>query len=667
MSLNSILPSNEAQELQALVDSLSLEEREVALSIINQFQETGDSSILESLWSIDYERKPVGILEFMNDPYYLGNTFGKRLYPAWIPHLQNIFSPESRAIEIVLSGAIGIGKTNISIACMLYDLYKLLCLRNPQAYYGLTPNTRIVFALFNVTLTLAGNVGLQIWTDTIKESPYFREIATVNPRSVNSILFPKKIDILIGSRFSHSLGQAIYSALLDEANFGHTSAGMSKAASETSKSQVIESYTNIYQRMESRFKGVSGIPGHLYLVSSKRSQSDFLEDYVRKNKGKLTTYIVDEPRYKIKTQVYDEASDRIIPIYSSNETFRVLIGDQIIDSRILRDDEEPPAGYHVEEVPIDHLYSFESNVDDAIRNICGISLFSESSFVTNRDRFRRSINLERKNPVTKETCLLSFDGDDQVRDFILEDELKAGVEECSNSRAIHIDIGVSGDALGFAMSHINGIKKVKNIDMELKTVETNEYTYKVDLMLRLKYQDKDQLPLAKVARFIMYLKDELQVPIGFVSCDGYQSTYMLQLLRANYVETGVISVDRTADAYNLLRNVHYEERIDIPMHDIYNNEMFGLVKDNAKDKVDHGSSNPDGSKGSKDLADAVAGSVYSLTHNKAFQSQVNILKADQIIDMMEVIEKENRMAANAPQSLQQQLFGDAEDDEDEYY
>jgi hypothetical protein len=678
-----------------------------------------------------------------------------------------------------LTGSIGIGKSNIAAVILLYDLYKLLCLRSPQSYYGLTPTTKIVLAIFNITLDLVGAVGLQIWTDNIASSPFFQEIIDFNPRSPEAIKFPKNIDIVVGSRFKHSLGSAVFcftgdtkisllngtevrmdelvpgnkywiyssdkhgsmvpklatalgitkyvkelqvvildngaierctpdhpwrmrdgtyrradelaegdslmpldkrlthkvlasftiqlrepipvydisvpdthnfalssgvivhnSAFLDEANFGIGSEDVGKKGGNVG--QVYETYLSLLRRMESRFLEHGGkIPGHMILVSSKKSKNDFLERHIKKNRSKPTTYVVDEPIYKIRTHKYDDSSEKYIPLYSG-ETFRVMVGDQRKDSKILEPGELVSPGYRVEQIPIEYFSSFEKDIENSLRDISGISLYSESSFVLNRDLFRRSINYKRFNPFTKDYVELTFQGSDKLSDY-LENWFKSYINKVSVPRAIHIDIGVTGDALGIAMSHISGKKLVSRMNIDLEYSDTMEYTYKTDFLLRVKYEDGDSLPLFKISQFIVELRDVYGVDIGWISADGYQSTYLLQLMRAKGFNTSIISLDRNPDGYQTLKNAHYEGRIDVPVYEIYVVEMLSLIQDNITYKVDHQDTNIDGSNGSKDVSDSEAGTIHSLTINKIFSDYANSPSSGDLEKIMDSMEESRKL------------------------
>ena len=96
----------------------------------------------------DYNEIPVSIDEFLENPEYLGKVFnnGASIYPFWRDTLHMIFHDNpDHAHEIALTGAIGLGKSTIAAIAMMYQMYRVLCLKDPQKYYHLTNNAPIVF------------------------------------------------------------------------------------------------------------------------------------------------------------------------------------------------------------------------------------------------------------------------------------------------------------------------------------------------------------------------------------------------------------------------------------------------------------------------------------------------------------------------------------------
>lgn len=61
---------------------------------------------------------------------------------------------------IILTGAIGIGKSTFAVVCLLYMLYRLLCLHDPYTYYGMQAIDKITISLMNITIENAKGVAL---------------------------------------------------------------------------------------------------------------------------------------------------------------------------------------------------------------------------------------------------------------------------------------------------------------------------------------------------------------------------------------------------------------------------------------------------------------------------------------------------------------------------
>jgi intein/homing endonuclease len=124
--------------------------------------------------------------------------------------------------------------------------------------------------------------------------------------------------------------------------------------------------------------------------------------------------------------------------------------------------------------------------------------------------------------------------------------------------------------------------------------------------------------------------DPSYVANGFVSHNSFD---MLQRLRDMGFTAEIQSVDRNSQPYRDLRQAMNEGRVHIPYPahltptecgsreealrrvTLYQ-ELTGLEHDVHQDKVDHRETNPDGSRGSKDAADAVAAAVFKCLTDK---------------------------------------------------
>ena len=107
----------------SVLDSLSPEEKALAMEILKEYSESGESEILDNLKFRDYEEIPVDVDTFLDDPHYLGQGLwitdeftGERrctVFPYWREVLKKIFPDNTTTAvnTVVLAGAIGIGKT----------------------------------------------------------------------------------------------------------------------------------------------------------------------------------------------------------------------------------------------------------------------------------------------------------------------------------------------------------------------------------------------------------------------------------------------------------------------------------------------------------------------------------------------------------------------------
>ena len=199
---------------EEIISALSPAEKDAIKKIFEEFKNSGSSELYEEMIEEDYEEIPVDIDTFIENDYYIGKVTqqGTTIYPYWREKLRQIFDPNNNFNEIIFTGAIGLGKTTIAITAMAYILYQLLCLKNPQKFYGLQGNSKIVLAFFNVNLDLSYGVAFKKLQSMLMESPWFLEHGTVVGREEkNKRYYPDKgIEFKVGSQDTHGLGQDIF-------------------------------------------------------------------------------------------------------------------------------------------------------------------------------------------------------------------------------------------------------------------------------------------------------------------------------------------------------------------------------------------------------------------------------------------------------------------------
>lgn len=569
-------------------DTNSLSDDQVADWLRRQEEEIsafGYSPTVEDLWKIDYDQQPVPIREFIESDEYLGNVT-RDLQESWKADLESIFSPESRVVTLILTGAIGTGKTTVAYISALYKLYCLSCLKDPAAFYGLLPGSRIVFGTFNITLhrTDTGYEMVKYWSD---QSPYFQKHCPRTKRPDSPILFESK-NILwdVGSLDTHALGENMFTFIMDEANF------FKRSADPNEKTRAHKLYRQAGMRLVSRFQRYGQIPGLRIVISSKKLQDSFLEEQIA-----LTTKDIDIARTtKVISKPLWEAKD---PKIYSGQKFRVAVGDASISSRILEDDELAP-GFKVIDVPIELKSHFVADIELALMDLAGESIVGSHSFFTNRESIAAMFRPSRKHPfdtVEISDCGIDIKGGNaqgaELKHHFLTDLMFKTFRsrlvprlDPNAKRFCHIDIGLTNDALGMSIAHVQK--------------SANDYKIVIDIVLRIVAPPKQEIDLEQIVKFLKYLR-ECGMSIACVSFDRYESRFIIQQLTKAGFKAGQLSI--VEEHYKMYRTLLFERKIDCYDYFPLQREMLELRKGEDGRRPEHP---PDGHD---DVCDSVCGAI----------------------------------------------------------
>jgi hypothetical protein len=572
-----------------------------------------------------YECMPVDILTFVNDPYYLGATYGGKLFKIWEDTLKQIYPVPmfSPYYEVILSAAIGAGKSTVSTIGMLYDIHKLFCLKNPQEYYGLTQNTTIAFSLFSATLSLATDVNWTSLVDALRESPYFCENLTDskvldNNAKTSMIPLTKNIGLQIGSNFKHTIGKAVFGSLLDEASF-QSKTGENDQAQKT--------YDALSSRADSRYANsilINPLPGHQWLASSPKLATDFLAIKVKKSEGRKGVLVKK-----------DIALWHAKPHLLSGDVFHVLVGDKEIQSMIVNDvNTIPPEQRHrLHPVPEMFRGSFEDDIDLAIMDKLGLSISSASNLFKTSEGIIKAMVYE--NPFRREVIdTLTFGGSDSIMDYMDKSYFR-NLRDAQYNRFIMLDAGVTGDTYGITGGYAKPVSN--DIIQESDYAQANR-TYHVDFSIGVKAIKGQRINFQKIRNFIMYLVKELGYPLYKVGADQFQSEDMLQFFTLSGFETEKISVVTDPTVYENTRDSIESGNLYLTKHLKLESELSNLRKVYVNRKAGYKGKNyiyDHPQDGSKDISDTVAG-FYKMASNST--NLFNTVK--RIADFFEVSETE---------------------------
>lgn len=588
------------------LNGLNEKEKELVLKILEEYSNKGSSDQLDKLVYDDYEEIPVTISEFLHNKDYLGNALynieGKfTLFPYWEEKLKDIF-PDNISTKyntIIFTGAIGLGKSTIAVICLLYLLYRLLCLKDPYLYYGLQPIDKITISLMNITIENAKGVALDKLNQMILSSKWFMSHGEISGRTNLNYVPNKHIELITASGNNQVIGRAIFANFSDEVNFGLTS------DVEKLKKQYKQLISQIDARMRSRFLRGTYLPTLNIIASSKNSEQSFLESYIntKKENESNTTLIVDEPQW-----VVDNRKD-------SKEHFFVAIGNKFLANELLpknapKDliEEYKARGYSILEVPIGYYESFLDNIDSALTDIAGIATAASLKYISGIRWNEIKVNNYR-NPFIKEILEIGNGKDDitQYQEFFDLSLVPSNLR--SRPMYIHLDMSKTGDNTGIAGTWIIGKRpKIEGED------SSRELFYQVAFDVAIKAPKGYEISFDKHRSFIRWLREQGFVIRG-ISCDTYQSAQIQQQLKADGFNVETISVDRLDSEskiclpYAYFKSTIYDRRLIVYSEgsELLTDEILGLERQ-SDGHINH----PEGgTRGSKDISDCICGSLWN--------------------------------------------------------
>lgn len=539
-----------------------------------------------------YRFVPPTIDQFLDEEEFLNHPdlrIGKEIYPYWRKALRIIFPDpfSSPYFQVAVTGAIGIGKTTLGLVGASYDILKLLYLADPHKKYSLIPTTKIVYMIFNVTLNLASSVLYDTIIEWVLTAPAYKKFIIKKPT-----LFDHRVDIVVGSREHNALGMAVFGSIIDELNF-----------QDKISNQAERNYNAIFNRMSSRFMKGGKLPGHIWLLSSRRKESDFLEQLIDKTRGMSGTVVFEGSLWEIKPPEVLRLSGKYFLVYAGDDTKDpFIIGDEnsvevfnksykLDETRIIR-------------VPVEFRDQFELDLIGSLQNIAGVSTRGVYKFFPSIEVINSAMT--ENNPVYREIVRLSFkdDSDFLLKYFDVEQLQSLGY----SPRYIHIDLGITNDKTAISSFQIvDWVRRIRRDPQSGLINEVYDPIYKQDFVVYVESYPGEEVPIFKIRDFISDLI-KIGYPVAKVSADGFQSRQLLQEINYLGIPTEIVSVDRTKNPYQQFKIDLYDKRIHLVKSNRLKDELNNLM--NYKGKVDHPP------QGSKDGADATVGAYWSLYNDK---------------------------------------------------
>lgn len=583
-------------------------------------------SYLDYLYELDYKERPVSIDEFLDNNQFLGTLTagGKNVIPIWRATLKDISVEDSKYLDI-LTGAIGTGKTTTAIEGLAYVMHRVLCLRDPWQYFKKIGGGKMAIVFFNLTKSLGESKGFNLLQSCLLSSSWFKSRGIVcgsekNPR-VDFPIFEYKLASPQAQGFGF-IGENVIAAIMDEVD--------SPIASEPQKKRIISAFESVFRRFESRFVFDGQSIGRLFLVASKQEQLSFLNTFIIKMKGAKEVYVKDIAIWEAR-----DKSDY------SGEKFLLSLGDTFTPPIILNSEEEATnaksAGFQIIEIPVEYRQHFERDTVGSLRDLAGISTshLRKTKLFASESVLMKCYDKSKPNPVKVNTIEIGLKDEIDLINYI---DFSAIRTQRRIPRYVHIDIAFSRDALGLGMSCISGWTKI-NTMLPDGTFKTKKLPVaETDLAMRIKARPGDQIPLHKIRKLILDLKEVQKFNIEKVTFDlKIASADSMQILDWSGIQCESLSMDKNPQMYRGFRDLANEGRWVCFFDPFLHFELSNLEDDPVKNKIDHPDEVRDiqlidgGTKeiilsGSKDKADGVAGSVMKAIEECKDPPDIEVMK-----------------------------------------
>lgn len=510
-----------------------------------------------------YRYPMVSIDTFIDHPDFLG--VGDFIYPEVRRITKEIVSGDW--VEALFVAGIGSGKSVTSQVLAVYNAYKLLCLRNPFSFYKLIKDKPIAIINMGPTASQALNVTFAGIKKFIENSPWFRGFTpTILGQSIRFV--EDGLYLFSGnSKSTTALGYNVFCGILDEAAF---------YLDNDNKNVAEEIYASLQRRIVSRF----GMDGLLVMISSPRYEQDFVMKTLEESKLLKNRYYAQLPTWKCKPL---EKQDVAGKFFFNTKSGRIITPEeaiQINDTTFLSD-ETFDSEKIVWEIPGDYLNSFKADGDKAKRDFGAVPSKSLQAFLPHVDLVNKIFN-GKPSPVKKEGGYV-FDARPLRKEYF-----------------IHVDLALNkngkGDKAGFAMAHVDEVIIEPETGYRKKKIV-------VDLAEQILAGPTGEILFSDVRNRIYALK-AMGYSISLCTFDNFQSAEMHQILKRYGIKTDYVSVDRTIDPYQCLKEFIYMEALECHDCPELREELIRLELKKGM-KVDHPPNF------SKDLADAVTGAVYN--------------------------------------------------------
>lgn len=546
------------------------------------------TDFLEALSDDEFDEMPVDIKTFLYSKDFMGLPYLSPIQEDIIERGSQVYKKETliklygrekgneiwthgTTVNLLLMLGKGSGKDFVSRILCCYSVYKLLCLKDPAAYYGKPSGDAIDIVNMAINARQAINVFFNGLLKDIKNCPWFEGKFS---NRANDITFDKSITIhSLHSSYEAAEGLNIMIVVLDEIDGFET------------EGQSDKIYDALHGTVMSRFPDI----GKVIALSFPRTKDGFMmRTYNDAVTDKETT--THEHTFRLNEEIelgtdpdneftVQWTEDRVIGYKYSNffalkaPTFRVNPTRQIDDYKM----------------PFykDH----QKGTQDTLMRVCANPPdHDETSFFKNHDKLERLF----KEPNGYDAGIIRLQQDFESEFYI------------------HVDLSKVSDRCVVAMGHVD---RWESVNMGALQSEPQPHI-SVDLFRVWEPTRKDPVDHGEVRDFIVDLSKRFNVRL--VTFDQWGSFEMIEHL--NKVGIEAIKNSLARPEYQEFAVVVGEERLSAPYDERLLKELKNLII-NASGKVDH----PKGKDHYNDISEAVCGVIVNCVENSTANSDFKMV------------------------------------------
>jgi len=548
------------------------------------------SDIIDMLDGEEFDEKPVSLRDFVTDEKYLGLPELSEYQYTLIEKSSQVYKESTliklfgeeeghrmfkqTANEVVAQLGKGSGKDYCSTIAVSYIVYLLLCLKDPASYYGKPPGDSIDIINIAINAQQASNVFFKGFRTRIDKSPWF--VGKYSEKA-SEIKFNKNITVHSGHSEREAWeGYNVIVVILDEIS-GFSVENTTGHEQAKTGSLIYEMYR---ASVDSRFPDY----GKVILLSFPRYKNDYIQqryDDVVADKE----VVVRSHRFKLDMDLPEGTAGNEFDIEWEEDN---IISYKYPGMYALR---RPTWDVNPTRSIEDFKIAFYKNAPDALGRFACMPSEAIDAFFKSREKIEKSFS----------NLGLAVDQFGRFEDWFAPDPDK--------EYFIHVDLAQKHDHCAVAMSHVQKWVNIKVTDTYSQPAPIVE----VDAVRFWTPTPDKSVDFTEVKDYILSLKTK-GFKIRLCTFDRWNSHDMMQQLKQYGINTELLSVAKKH--YDDMAMVVLEERLKGPHIPLLIDELLQLRI--MRDKVDHPR------KGSKDLADAVCGSIFNAISHTRFDTNQEI-------------------------------------------